>query len=94
MQLEEHYKELLGLGEDWKVERVRLNVKGRQVDIWLEHSREKAECPNCQSAGAYYGRGEERKWRHLETMRFATVLHASVPRVCSTNCSYSSSMMR
>jgi len=81
MLLEDHYKQLLGLGEDWRVERVTLNTRGMQVDIWLEHCGGEAKCPCCRSAGAYYGREPERKWRHLDTMGFQTVLHAAAARV-------------
>jgi len=86
MDLEEHYKGLLYLGEDWRVERVKHNKEHKRVDIWLVHGRGGVGCPECRSPGTYYGSDEERQWRHLDTMESLTVLHAAAPRVKCRNC--------
>jgi len=81
MLLEEHYRQLLGLGEGWRVERVYLNTKGRQVDIRVEHGGGQEKCPHCKATGDIYDKSPERRCRHLDTMQFATVIHASPPRI-------------
>jgi len=89
MQLEEHYKQLLALGEGWKVVRVYLNTKGKQVDIWVEHTGGREKCPSCKAAVPFYDRSPERKWRHLDTMAFQTFIHASPVRVQCKLCGVS-----
>ena len=86
MDIEEHYKSLLYLGEDWRVERVKHNMKHKRVDIWLAHSRGEVRCPECRRPGTYYGSEPERTWRHLDTMESLTVLHAAAPRVECKSC--------
>ena len=86
MDLEEHYKSLLYLGEGWRVERVKHNKAHKRVDIWLEHGGGAVRCPECQTEGTCYGREPERSWRHLDTMESLTVLHAAAPRVDCRNC--------
>ena len=38
---------LLGLGDEWKVTKVDLNILGRKLDIFLEYAAEAAICPVC-----------------------------------------------
>ncbi len=37
--INQHYAKLLGLGDEWKVTKVDLNVLGRKLDIFLEWAR-------------------------------------------------------
>lgn len=50
--LNRHYATLLGLGEEWKVADVKLDVAARRIDIWLEYSKRSAKHP-----GRAIGRG-------------------------------------
>ena len=45
--INQHYAMLLGLGDEWKVTKVDLNVLGRRLDIFLEYAAEAAICPIC-----------------------------------------------
>ena len=40
--INQHYATLLGLGDEWKVTKVDLNVLGKKLDIFLEYAAEAA----------------------------------------------------
>ncbi len=50
------------------------------VEVHLENGSRKLACPECGAASPRYDT-RERKWRHLDTMQYMTVLVAEVPRV-------------
>jgi Transposase/zinc-finger of transposase IS204/IS1001/IS1096/IS1165/Helix-turn-helix domain of transposase family ISL3 len=80
--LEQHYRRLLGLEEPWVVEEVDLDLAGQRVEIRLRtRSGLKMPCPECAVPYALYDHGPERRWRHLDTMQFETMLKARVPRI-------------
>ena len=82
--LNKHYAALLGLGEEWTVSDVKLDVAARRIDIWLEYSQGSAICPVCGRLMPLHDQQPERTWRHLDTMQFETLIHAKTPRVrCS-----------
>jgi transposase len=81
--LEQHYGRLLGLEEPWVVEAVNLELAAQRVEIRLRaqvNSRE-LSCPECGKGSALYDHAPERRWRHLDTMQFETLLVARSPRV-------------
>ncbi len=53
--------------------------------VFVEHSDGATICGlECNAPMACYDHTAERRWRHLDTMQFKTVLHAKTPRVkCS-----------
>lgn len=79
--LNRHYAALLGLGEEWKVTDVKLDVAARRIDIWLEYAKRSAICPACGRLMPLHDQQPERTWRHLDTMQFETLIHAKTPRV-------------
>src|SRR6185436_19145756 len=57
----------------------------KRVEIELAWTKgAKAKCPVCGQDCARYDDAPERTWRHLDTMQFATILRARVPRVACT----------
>lgn len=79
----ELYGQILGVKSPWRVSRVELQLAGGDVEVFVEHSGGQLTCPECgKSAGGYDKR--ERRWRHLDTCQYRTILVAQVPRVeCS-----------
>jgi transposase len=83
-ELAGHYALLLGLDAPWEVRKVDLQMAQRRVviDVGLAKGA-KVPCPECGQLCGLYDQGEERTWRHLDTMQFETRLRARVPR---SNC--------
>lgn len=81
MRDRELYGKILGIESPWMVEDVRLDVDGGEVEVWLGHGGPAPlECPECgRPLGAYDSR--QRRWRHLDTCQYRTILVARVPRV-------------
>jgi len=83
----ELYRHLLGIEQPWTVERVELDVKSQQVDVWAAHAEgTRWPCPECDAELPGYDHAPERTWRHLDSCQFKTYLHARPPRVeCPTH---------
>jgi len=77
----ELYSRILDIKAPWEVVDVELRREEREVLIrveWIPSSS--LECPECGGACPGYDR-RERRWRHLDTCQYKTILHATVPRV-------------
>jgi len=82
VQEKDFYQQILGLESPWFVADVKLDTANQQVDIRVEHAEgTRFCCPECQKQLACYDHTPSRKWRHLDTMQFKTMLNAAVPRV-------------
>ena len=81
--LEQHYRRLLGLEEPWVVDAVNLELAAQRVEIRLRAQVDTRglKCPECGKWAALYDHAPERRWKHLDTMQFETVLVARIPRV-------------
>lgn len=78
----ELYRHLLGIESPWAVERVELDVKGQQVNVWVAHPEGvRWTCPECGIELPGYDHAAERTWRHLDSCQFRTLLHARPPRI-------------
>ena len=82
MQDTEVFRVLLGLTAEWEVSSVDIDVKAASVEVHLSHIGI-ARCPVCGVECLTHDHSRERRWRHLDTMGFATVVVARVPR---SNC--------
>lgn len=82
--LKSHYRLLLGLDKHWDVANVALDVASKSVTISLEYRGSGGVCPECGAQCGLKDHGPERRWRHLDTMQFETILVARIPRA---NCS-------
>lgn len=75
------YERLLGLRAPWHVEDVDFDREAGWVTVKVEASPGAQWCcPECHRPAVGYDH-RVRRWRHLDTMQYYTVLEAKVPRV-------------
>lgn len=75
------YAKILGIEPPWNVTSVTLDREQRTVRVTLAvKKRKKLPCPKCSRPSARYDT-RTRRWRHLDTCQYQTILSASVPRV-------------
>ncbi len=74
------YEQILGIVSPWHVEQVELKLEGGEILISVEGSSEVNVCPECQTRCPRYD-SSERRWRHLDTCQYQTILKAKVPRI-------------
>lgn len=81
MQDRDLYAAILGIRTPWSVKRVDLKLTEGEVHVFLEHVADvQWPCPECDALCPLYDHQPERKWRHLDTCQFKTILHAEPPR--------------
>ena len=81
MQDKELYRQILGIQPPWFVERVELELAQGEVRVYLEHDADvEWPCAICSRSCRLHDHQAERRWRHLDTCQYRTVLHAKVPR--------------
>ena len=81
MQSSDIYAQVLGLKEAWSVSSVDLDARQEEVRVSIEvRQGARLPCPECKTDGGVHER-RERKWRHLDTCEYRTVIIAQVPRV-------------
>ena len=82
MQDKELYQHILGLTSPWTVSGVKLDIPAEEIQVRVEHPPgTKFCCPECQKELACYDHAEERRWRHLDSCQYKTILIGRVPRV-------------
>lgn len=82
MQDKELYQQILGLSSPWSVSDVQLDHQAQEVRVRVEHPRGvKFCCPECGTELACHDHADERRWRHLDSCQFKTVLIARTPRI-------------
>jgi transposase len=74
------YQQILGLVAPWQVESVALKPKEREIEVRVTFAETLWACPQCQKRMAIHDY-EERRWRHLDSCQFKTVLVSRVPIV-------------
>ena len=82
----DHYKMLLGLDESWSVNSVEFEPDQKRVTVKISHGGSQLCCPDCETQSPQADLAPMRKWRHLDTMQFATEIHARVPRSKCSKC--------
>ena len=79
--LTQHYAQLIGLASPWRVTAVESDHEAKEVVIRVERGQSaRLRCPECNRVCRGYD-ARERRWRHLDTMQYRTILVAQVPRV-------------
>ena len=74
------YARILDIEAPWRVADVELNLQQGEVVVHVEHHGKALNCPECgQPARRYDTR--QRRWRHLDTCQYRTILAAELPRV-------------
>ena len=80
MQDKDLYAQILGIQRPWVVRAVDLDLPGGEVVVHVQHDRQVAlRCPECGAEAPGYD-SRERRWRHLDTCQYRTILAAEVPR--------------
>jgi transposase len=80
MQDIELYTRLLGIRAPWSITDVQVSLKERSVTISVEYDKSvPVACPICGGQASIYD-SQKRKWRHLDTMQFMTIIECDVPR--------------
>lgn len=87
MQDRELYRQILGISAPWFVERVELKLEDGEVHVYLDHPEmTRWSCPECGADCRLYDHQAERRWRHLDTCQYQTILHTKPPRAeCQTH---------
>ena len=81
MRDKELYTRILGVEAPWHVREVDLELQAGEVSVYLEiDQRESLRCPVCGKESAGYD-SRERRWRHLDTCQYRTIVVAQVPRI-------------
>ena len=79
--LTQHYEQLLGLKAPWRIQEVELDHEATELRIRVElTTRGRLRCPICRRLCGRHDH-RTRRWRHLDTMQYTTILEAEVPRV-------------
>lgn len=74
------YEQILGIPHPWYVEDVALRLDQGEIEVRVAGSAAVEKCPECGRPCSKYD-GTERRWRHLDTCQYRTILVATIPRV-------------
>ncbi|WP_294052644.1 transposase family protein [Thiolapillus sp.] len=75
------YAQILGIKSPWQVSGVELALSEGEVTVHVEQEEGVQHCcPTCGKVSPGYD-SRKRKWRHLDTCQYKTILVADVPRV-------------
>ena len=72
------YSELLGLEMPWEVESVELDKQAMEVLVKVRCKQSVWVCPDTRER-VHIHEWNTRRWRHLDTCQFRTVIEAKVP---------------
>ena len=76
----ELYATLLGIGSPWKVTEVHVDMGANEVKVSVQAQEgTRFACGECGGETSAYDT-KVRRWRHLDTMQFKTILECAVPR--------------
>jgi transposase len=74
------YQQILGLVEPWQVEAVTLKAQEQEIEVRVIFGETLWACPECRKRMQIHDY-EERRWRHLDSCQFKTIIVSRVPSV-------------
>ncbi|HFN0495325.1 TPA: ISL3 family transposase [Klebsiella pneumoniae] len=75
------YAHILNLSEPWQVKSLSLDENAGSVTVTIEIAENtRLACPTCGKSCSVHDH-RHRKWRHLDTCQFTTIVEADVPRI-------------
>jgi transposase len=75
------YATILGIRAPWSVSEVRLDRSEKTVEVHVALDPEApVRCPACSAKARHYDT-RTRRWRHLDTCQYRTLIVADIPRV-------------
>ena len=74
------YQQILGIEHPWHVETVRLDRKAQEVEVMVICREQVWGCPECHQRMHIHDH-ETRRWRHLDSCQFKTIIKSEVPVV-------------
>ncbi len=78
----EHYGRMLDLSDPWIVSAIEIDTEKLLLNILVTATKgAKLPCPSCGKPCSVEDHREERKWRHLDTMQFETIITCRMPRI-------------
>jgi transposase len=80
MQDKALYEQILGLQQPWKVKEVTLDRQVGEIVVEVECTATLWGCPQCQRRMTIHD-WETRRWRHLDSCQYKTILQSKVPLV-------------
>jgi transposase len=81
MKDNELYQQILGLRDPWEVIEVKLDIEKKEVLVGIGYRKGAKWGVEGEQIEKIYDHAPVRKWRHLDSCQFQTVLEARVPRV-------------
>jgi transposase len=81
MQDTDFYQQVLGLSKPWRVKTVKLELDQKRVTVEVECEKDTLWGDPVTGGRAHIHAWQKRRWRHLDTCQFETILEAEVPRV-------------
>jgi transposase len=75
LELTDHYKILLELDENWVVSSIHFDHSKEEVIVALSYQG------SGNSEAVIHDYRPSRRWRHLDTLQYATYIEAKVPRM-------------
>ena len=74
------YEQLLELAHPWSVRQVTMNRQAQEIEVEVECADILWACPTCHQR-AHLHDSERRRWRHLDSCQYKTLVVCEVPRV-------------
>ena len=81
MRATDLYGRIPGIENPWEVTGVELRLEAAEVEVLVAGGRDESyRCPECGGSASRHD-SRRRRWRHLPTCQYRTILTADVPRV-------------